>query len=118
MPLRDTVRPLLLAPLAAVLVLAGFGLAPGHGLAGLAFLAAMVWGYSLAAAVVLVLPLFILAPSLRRPAVWVAVPWGAVAAGLFGAVVTGTSHLIVPLTIAGAASGLLYAVAVTVPGDY
>ena len=74
--LQDTVRPLLLAPLGAVVVFAALGLAPGRGLPGLAFLIAMVWGYSLAAASVLVLPVLILAPRLRRPRLWVALPWG------------------------------------------
>jgi len=109
--LQDTVRPLLLAPLGAVVVFAALGLAPGRGLPGLAFLIAMVWGYSLAAASVLVLPVLILAPRLRRPRLWVALPWGAVAAVVSGAAVTGTPHLYVPFSIAGAASGLLFAVA-------
>lgn len=108
--LQDTIRPLLLAPLGAVVVFAALGLAPGHGLPGLAFLIAMVWGYSLAAASVLVLPVLILAPRLRRPRKWIVMPWGALAAIVSGAAWTGTPRLYVPFAIAGAASGLVYAV--------
>ena len=110
--LRDTIRPLLLAPLGAVVVFAAFGLSPQPGFAGFGFLAAMVWGYSLAAGLVFVVPVLALAPRWRRPPVWVAGIWGVLVASAFAGLIIGRpSHLLVPVMTAGAASELVYAVA-------
>ena len=112
MRLQNTIRPLLLAPLGAVVVFAAFGLSPQPGFAAFGFLAAMVWGYSLATGLLFVAPVLALAPRWRRPPVWVAATWGVLVASAFAGLVMGRpSHLLVPVMTAGAASGLVYAVA-------
>jgi len=70
-------------------------------------LVAWTWTLSLAAAVVFVVPVLLLVPRLRRPPVWIAAVWGAMAAWAFAAAVG-------PLwgSLAGAASGGLYALPV------
>lgn len=119
MQFRDTVRPLLIAPAASVGVHVVFAtLFQQAGLFGSAFviLMAWVWGLSIAAAVVFVMPVLALIPRLRQPPFWFAAIWGAVVAwvfsGLFLRRVDAGGYSLrawAGLGVAGAAAGLLYA---------
>src|SRR4029453_12383522 len=82
MRLVDTIRPLLVASIApVVLTLATVSLprvAPDSGAS--IVLAGWLWIITLAAELVFVFPLMALVPSLRRPPIWLAAVWGAGAA--------------------------------------
>lgn len=83
--LKQTFRPILLAPLGAVaaqMVFSAFLQRPVL----MAFwpVAAMIYLFALGGAVCFVLPAFVLVPSLRRPPVWIAVPWGVLIAWIVG----------------------------------
>ena len=76
----DTIRPLVIAPAATVLVVALFEAFNGKsGRAGFGFLLGMAWIWllSLGAAAIFVLPVLALVPRLRKPALWLAALWGA-----------------------------------------
>jgi membrane associated rhomboid family serine protease len=120
MRFRDTLVPLLIAPLGSVVVHAGFvaccqPLRPA-GISAL-ILIVDVWVLSLVAALVLVLPAFALVPRSRTPRLWVAAIWGAMVAcvasrALFGLRHGRSSILVASATaLAGAASGMVYAIA-------
>jgi hypothetical protein len=113
--LLDTIVPLLLAPLGAVVV-AGIGIAVRDPTSIL--LIFFVYPFALAAGVVCVLPILVLAPPLRRPPFWLAAVWGVTAAWVFMLLLTRGDFSRLPdagglaeLVLAGAASGLVYAVA-------
>ena len=111
MPMKQLIRPLLIAPLGGVIAFAVMGLSTSEGLPYFAFMSVMVWCYSLAAEVVCVIPILALVPRLRQAPVWIAAPWGLLAAMVFGGFVIGkSSHLAPYLMVAGATSGFLYAV--------
>ncbi len=79
-PFVQTVRPLVLASLVpAVLAFGSWAIRDGSLLGALPFVLTMiwVWGFSLAASAIFVLPLFLLVPRLRVPPVWLASVWGA-----------------------------------------
>lgn len=114
-----TVRPLLVAPAASVVVqfvfMAIFQRLPPLILP-FAILVTWTWAFSLAAAAVFVVPVLVLVPRLRRPPVWIAAVWGALAAWACGigiGVLFGSSSIAwAGLAMAGASSGVLYALLV------
>jgi hypothetical protein len=113
--LLDTVVPLLLAPLGAVVV-AGIGVAVRDPTSIL--LIFFVYAFALAAGVVCVLPILVLVPPLRRPPFWLAAVWGVAAAWVFTLLLTRGDLSLLPgagglaeLVLAGAASGIVYAAA-------
>ena len=120
MRFRDTVRPLLLAPLGAMGV-HGVGSALSMKLSPNDYV--MLWIVGLAsfiAGVLFVLPVLAFVPRLRQPSVWIAMLWGALvawcAAGLTTPIDSGFRELYrwevaAPFGAAGAASGLVYAIA-------
>jgi hypothetical protein len=110
--LKDTVRPLLVSPLGAVISFVAFGVTPGNGVLSFVFLFVMTWVYAIAAALVLVVPVWIIVPKLRQPPAWLAIVWGMIAALLMASVMfPSTPRLAVPVLAAGAASGLVYSIA-------
>jgi hypothetical protein len=118
----DTIRPLLIAPAAAVLVAAlAEVFDQKSGRIGVSFMIvlAWIWVLSLAAAVVFVLPVFAFVSRLREPPLWFAALWGALLAGISSALVIGPSQFMrtsrgahLGLALSGAAAGLFYAVLV------
>lgn len=119
MPLRDTLLPLVLAPFGAVLVLSVSRSVPPSG-SYLAIVFLFGYAFALGAAVVLVLPVLALFPRLRRPSLWIAAVWGASVALIATSLVFGASQIFrwevaAGFGSAGAAAGLVYAVAVRIP---
>lgn len=118
----DTVKPVVVAPVAAAIVYALFEVfvqKTGRMGGGFVIALAWVWALSLAAAVMFVVPVLACVPRLRRPPVWFAALWGVLVAGLFSALVLGPDHLMraspvahLGLGVSGAAAGFLYAVLV------
>jgi hypothetical protein len=113
--LRDTVVPLLLAPLGSVVV-TGIGVALRDPTSILVIF--FVYAFALAAGVICVLPILVLVPPLRRPPFWLAAGWGVLAAWVFTLLLTRGDLSRLPstgglaeLVLAGAASGLVYAIA-------
>jgi hypothetical protein len=113
--LRDTVVPLLLAPLGSVVV-TGIGVALRDPTSILVIF--FVYAFALAAGVICVLPILVLVPPLRRPPFWLAAGWGVLAAWVFTLLLTRADLSRLPgagglaeLVLAGAASGLVYAAA-------
>jgi hypothetical protein len=121
MRLQDTIRPLLIAPLGSVVVHAilMFGFQGQRPSVELLFIVlAIVCGVSLAASIVLVVPVLVLVPRLRQPATWFATAWGALTGSVAATAIFGPSVLaassrfaIVGFAAAGGASELLYAIA-------
>ena len=120
MRFQDTIRPLLLAPFGSIASLAVFTVVFGRAemlLQGLPVMLLLVYTYSLAAGVLFVAPVMACVPSLRRPSLWVALPWGVIAAWaavwLTGPTNSGLRELLrwqvlIPYGAAGAVSGLIY----------
>jgi hypothetical protein len=82
-PFVQTVFPLVLASLVPAVMGVGFmAIRDGALIGGLpfVFVFAWVWGFSLAASALFVLPLFALAPRLRVPPLWLTTVWGALVA--------------------------------------
>jgi hypothetical protein len=118
MRFTDTLGPLLLAPLGAMGVYAVFSAISGESASKALVMFWVVGTASLAAGVVLVLPVLALVPKLRQPPAWIAAIWGATVAvcvgWLTGPVNAGFpefSRLVAPFAALGAASGLTYAFA-------
>ena len=116
--LQETIRPLLLAALGPVLIHAVWIVAferPALS-ASLLIVLAMIYGMSLAAGLLFVMPAFALVPTLRQPPVWIAVPWGAFVA-ILSVVLLGESlellrwQVSVGFGAAGSVAGLVYALA-------
>lgn len=118
-----TVRPLLVAPAASVVVqfvfMAIFQRLPPLVLP-FAMIVTWTWAFSLAAAILFVVPVLALVPRLRRPPLWVAAVWGAMAAWAFTALLVPGMRVMTTsswtawggFAVAGAASGLFYALLV------
>jgi hypothetical protein len=73
------------------------------------------WSLSLAAALLFVMPILAFVPRLRQPPFWLAAMWGAAAAWAFTSLFIQRRQMVdfwSPLAVAGAASGLLYALLV------
>lgn len=120
MPLRDTLLPLGLAPLGAVLVLILFGASMPLSGSYVAIVFLFGYAYGLAAAVVFVLPVLMLVPRLRRPPLWLAAAWGAATGLAASALVMGVSQILrwevaAGYGAAGAAAGLVYAASARIP---
>ena len=115
--LVDTLRPMLLAPLGSVVVhgawMVAFRRPP---LAASLIVCAIIYGLSLAAGLLLVMPAFAFFPTLRQPSIGVALVWGALVAIVSAAVLYEPSEVrrwevAAGFAAAGEASGLVYAVA-------
>jgi hypothetical protein len=108
MRFRETIGPLALAPLAAVVVLAGLSLLQG----GMWPLMVFAVPYCYAAEIVFVVPTFWLWPQLRTPGLAVAAVSGILIAWISVAFVLTSwrwqSDTMLPFGAAGAVSGLLY----------
>ena len=118
MRFRDTLRPLVIASAAAAVVQILFVVvAQRMRPLGLSLVIAGVWVWilTLAAAVIFVMPILAFVPSLRRPSLWLAAIWGALAAGGFAPLLrreggTGYSfEMWAWITVVGSAAGLVYA---------
>ena len=119
MPLYQTLKPLFLASAVAVVVVAAISMAqrvfPTSGWSVVS-MAALMWVLTLAAAVVFVLPVLAIAPRLRRPPIWLAAGWGALAAGAFAGLIFGWPYRLygpqglVVFAAVGAVAGMSYAV--------
>jgi len=121
MRLADTAPPLALASIAAVVVevlLLFFTAQPPRPVGGVFLLViGRLWILALAAQCVLVLPLLILVPSLRKPPLWIAAIWGAAAAVGFATLTLGWTLIaqssrtaITELALTGSIAGIVYAV--------
>jgi hypothetical protein len=110
--LRDTVRPLLLAPLAGAAVVTCWEL-PRQGIEAI-FAGIVAAPFCYAAEVVLVVPILLLWTSSRSPNLLVGAIWGALVAWCAAAIVTQEFHEMVrPVVVAGfgssgIASGVSY----------
>ena len=110
---RETVRPLLLAPLASAAVLTCWEL-PRQGLDAI-FAGIVAAPFCYAAEVLLVVPILLLWPPSRSPSLFVAAIWGAAVAWCAAAVTApGLHEMARPIVVAGfgtsgVASGVAYA---------
>jgi len=116
MPLRETLRPLLLAPLGAMVVLVASQTAAGE-LAewgpALWIILGLIYVYALAAGLLMVGPALVFFPEFRRPRVWIALMSGALVGCIAAVVVFSPARFQLAAGVgygsAGAASGLVYA---------
>jgi hypothetical protein len=114
----ETIRPLLLAPLGSVVIHAVWIVTfqrPALS-ASLFILLAIIYGMSLAAGLLFVLPIFALVPALRQPGIWLALSYGAFIAISSAVLVGGSSEVLRWQVVtgygsAGAAAGIVYALA-------
>jgi hypothetical protein len=116
-PLRETIRPLLLAPLGATVVLVAFQAAAGElreWLPAFWIVLGLIYVYALAAGLLMVGPALVFVPEFRRPRVWTALMSGALVGCIAAVVVFSPAHFDLAVGVgygsAGAASGLVYAV--------
>jgi len=80
LPFRDTIRPLAIAPVAALTVLGGYMVLVQHVGPYLFIMLLIAAPFVYAAEILFVMPLLWLWPALRRPSFTVAAAWGALAA--------------------------------------
>ena len=120
-PLLQTVIPLLVAPLPAlVMVAAEYVLRSGPVDPFFVFILPIVAAFCYASELLMVVPLFLIWPSLREPPLGVAAVWGLLVAWGTVALLVGFGlpepnmelRAAASLSISGIASGLTYAVAV------
>ena len=113
MRLEKTIPPLLIAPIGAMVVSAVAAVLDGRDARSSITMAWVVGFFSLAAGLVLVLPVLWLVPRLRQPPPWLAAIWGMLVACcavgvLFWQFPSSTGGF-VSLSLSGMASGLVYA---------
>jgi hypothetical protein len=118
MRLVETIRPLMMAPVAAITVYVVFaisiqGIDPG----GMPFLMLVceVWAVSVAAGVIFVFPIFVKFPKARQPTLVVAAIWGGAVAYLSFMLASGQverldrpSVAVAAIWFGGAATGVVY----------
>ena len=117
----QTVRPILLAPLGALVVTWLFDPPNGGPVSsGFWLLSAVVYLVALGGVLCFVLPAFLLVPSSRQPPLWIAVPWGVLVAWIVafatGPINSGLRDLFrwevsIGFGAAGAAAALVYVIA-------
>ena len=118
MSLYQTLKPLFLSTVAAVAVVTAVsgaqGVLPTSAWAVVS-VAAWIWVLTVAAGVVFVLPVFAIAPRLRRPPIWLAAGWGALTASAFVGLIFGRPYKLYDpqalfvFAAAGAVAGVCYA---------
>ena len=121
MSLHQTLKPLLVASVAAVAVLtASWGAQEGFptNVWAAGIVVAWMWVLALAVGVFFVLPVLAIAPGLRRPSIWLAAGWGALTTSAFLGLIFGRpyklygSQALVVFVAAGAVAGVCYALLV------
>ena len=121
MPLYQTIKPLLVASVAAVAVLtASWGAQQGFPTSvwAVGIVVLWMWVLTLAAGVFFVLPVLAIAPRLPRPSIWLAAGWGALTASAFAGLIIGRPYklygpqALVVFAATGAVAGVCYALLV------
>ena len=116
-PIQPALRALFIAPIGSVAVSAAFAIFFQHLnplSVGFVLALAWVWVLSLATGGLFVLPLLAFVPRIRKPPLWCAAIWGALAGLAFSSLVFGRLFLnssvlgVTGIAGAGAASGLVY----------
>ena len=118
MPLYQTIKPLFVASVAAVAVLAAsWGAQQGFptNVWAVGIVVLWMWVLTLAACVLFVLPVLAIAPRLRRPSIWLAAGWGALTGSASAGLIFGRPYnpqALVLFAASGAVAGVCYALLV------
>ena len=116
-----TIKSLFVASLAAVAVLTASGAAQQEfptNVWAAGIVVAWMWVLTLATGVFFVLPVLAMTPRLRRPSIWLAAGWGALATSVFVGLILGRPNklygpqALVVFAAAGKVAGVCYALLV------